>query len=171
MATNDFRYSTSILTKDQLAAIGSVAVESTFCEHLVEVLIWSLSGMDEPQGKYFTQGIQLNNRLDLLTVLGKQKLNDEKEMEEFTKIISQLKLANNDRNSIIHGHWRSKAKNMLMLLAMGPEGFPPATATKRRLNSEPLKFSATQIEATAVKIANLHRELLKFSTVAWNFGA
>lgn len=62
----DRRITTLIFTKDQLAAIGSVVVESTFCEEVVEEIIWGLSKLEPEQGKFFTGPLQMNSRLDLL---------------------------------------------------------------------------------------------------------
>jgi hypothetical protein len=160
----NFMMSTLILTKDQLAAIGSVAIESTYCEKLVEEIIWNLAGLDEDKGKFFTQPIQLSNRLELLSDLGKQKLSDQKEIENFRIIISDLKIATSNRNTIIHGHWSwsETSKDFFTLWREGPEKQPPAAASKRRLKNDPVTFSAADIQDVAVKISRLTAELNSF---------
>lgn len=163
MSDLDSRVSVAILTKDQLAAIGSLAIESTYLEHLVENIIWEISELEPDVGKFFTNGVQLNNRLELLNSIGRQLLKDKGEaLDQFSKLISDLKIANANRNTIIHGYWTHSTKNFLQLLRDGPEKHPPAIATKRRLNSEPIKFSAEDIDAASKQIHELYVNLFNF---------
>ncbi|MGH8803641.1 MAG: hypothetical protein ACREXN_02745 [Polaromonas sp.] len=163
MVRSSVRLSTVILTKDQLAAIGSLAIESTYCEQWVENLIWFLCKLEEPQGKQFTQNIQMKSRLELLCNLGKPLLASESEKTEFVSLISQLKEANNDRNTIIHGSWGTATKNLLTVMREGPENHSPAIVTKRRPNKPPITMQATDIEKAAVRIADLTGQLIQFA--------
>ena len=159
-----FLQSRMILTTKQLASIGSVAVESTNCEMMVEFVIWSLLRLDEEQGKFITQGIQMKNRLELLLNLAKENFGDADELiTEFTGLITQMKAANEKRNIIIHGNWTTQVKNSLALFVNGPEHYPPAIAKKRRLREPSLEFSAELIYATAEEIAALTVRLTSFA--------
>lgn len=154
--------SKTVLTKAQLAAIGHVAVESTYCEYLVEAVIWKLSGMDEEQGKFFTSPLLMGRRLELLADLWKPRFASEpRKMAKLTKLVSGLQTANEDRNAIIHGHWN------MPTLAIGAwmkgARFPAALASKRRLRSSPRQFPATDILATARRISDLTSELWDFA--------
>lgn len=150
-----------VLNKDQLASIGAVAVECTYLDSFVEAIIWSICQLDIKQGKFFTSMMQLDKKLDLLSDLGKQKLTEAK-IKEFTEIISYCKLANNDRNTIIHGTWISADAGLAPLL------FPDDTrkgamAIKRRLRSEALTFSADKVDAVAARLSNAITRLFNFA--------
>lgn len=159
----DYRIVTKILTKDQLAAVGSVAVESTLCEELVESLIWNLAKLTEEQGKFFTSPLNMNSRLELLSSLGKPLLRGDAKRAEFTKLISDLKEANAARNTIIHGKWQTSGVGVIQVMQDGPDQHPPAIVKKRRLNSPPATKSASEIEAIALTLARLTSELDLFS--------
>jgi hypothetical protein len=159
--------SQTILTQEQLAAIGCVAIESTYCEIVVEKLIWQLSGLDDEHGKHFTQNVQLNSRLELLSTLGKMHISDEIHKAEFVKLVSDLKIANTDRNTVIHGSWSSSVRNFLLLWRDGADKHPPAQASKRRPNKEPITTSADKVIEVAQRIANLKRDLLDFAERTW----
>ena len=55
-----------ILTKEQLAAVGSAAIECTYLEQQLELVVWRLSGLDEHRGPQFTANMQLKSRIDTL---------------------------------------------------------------------------------------------------------
>jgi hypothetical protein len=152
-------WSRVVLNKDQLASIGAVATECTYLDQTVETLIWAFSGMEYEQGKFFTSTMQLDRKLDLLSDLGKLKLPAEK-LEQFTKIISDCKLANNDRNVVIHGVWASDIQGLASLIAEEHE--KTASAIKRRLKKEALVFSSSNIEAVEERLSYATRQLYKF---------
>ena len=52
----------------------------------------------------------MNSRLDLMRDLAKPTITDPARLEVFTKLISDLKDANNDRNVVIHGLWNPMPK-------------------------------------------------------------
>lgn len=157
---NDRRLATLILTKDQLAAVGSVAVESTFCEEFVELFIWALLGVRERQGKFLTAPLQMNSRLDLLSSLMKVRLRSATKRLAFTDLISRLREANSERNVIVHGSWEPDGVSAHRVWKDGAEKHPAAIAKKHRLNSPPVTMSATLIEKSALKIAALTWELM-----------
>lgn len=159
----DYRVATLIFTKDQLAALGSVVIESTACEELVESLIWNLSRLTEDQGKFFTSSINMNSRLELLSSLGKPLLRSETKKTEFAKLISDLKEANGARNIVVHGKWQTDGVGILTVMQDGPEKHPPAIVKKRRLNIAPLTRGAAEMEAIALTLASLTSELMSFS--------
>jgi len=149
------------LTKEQCEAIGYVAVESAFLERLVEVLIWGICSLGEAQGKFITDPMRLDKRLDLFGDLAKRKLNNPDRIALLTRIISDLKETNNDRNIIIHGLWFSSDPN-----EKEPSG-KAAIAIKLRPRSEPIRLSGQKIMVTAEKILQLSRELYQFCLKEW----
>lgn len=159
--------SQSILTQEQLAAVGCVAIESTYAEAVIEEVIWDLCGLDEEHGKHLTNGVQMKNRLTLLSSLGKMHLSKEK-TPPFVKIISDLKLSNEDRNTVIHGFWERVAPDgSVAFLEDNPDRNLAAQASKRRLNKDPLKRSAAEVMAIAARIFDLRNELLYFVEDTW----
>ncbi|MDP2451885.1 MAG: hypothetical protein Q8M93_19000 [Polaromonas sp.] len=155
------------LNDKELASIGSVAVESTFCEMDVENTIWKLAGLDNKAGPALTSHLSMAARLDAMRTIGLSRLADEALIQEFTEIISRLSVANNSRNVIIHGHWAPK-NSFLHHLSMNPED-PARTvvATKARKNSKPLEFPSAQIEGTAKELHEARMDLLLFRRRAW----
>jgi hypothetical protein len=143
------------------AAIGMVVIESTYLERHVEFLIWRLCGLDPEQGKLFTTRMQMDSRLDLLRDLAKPKIKDPTKCAVFTKIISDLKVTNNDRNTVIHGLWFAKSKGIFEWET------PTPTATKQRLNRPPLTMSANQIAEVARKISSGAHDLVEFAKKEW----
>ena len=67
--------SEGVLTPEQLQAIGSVAVETTYVEHLLEFLIWKLVGIKEPtRGRYLTDRLGISQKLELVGELGGERI-------------------------------------------------------------------------------------------------
>lgn len=159
----DHRLTTLIFTKEQLAALGSVVVESTACEELVETLIWNLAKLTEDQGKFFTSSINMNSRLELLSSLGKPLLRSEAKKAEFTRLISNLKEANAARNIVVHGKWQTSGVGVLLVMRDGPDKHPPAIVEKRRPNNAPLTRSAAEIKTIALTLGRLTFDLLIFA--------
>lgn len=158
--------SKQILSTEQLAEIGSVAVESTQCEAIVESLIWALSGMRRDVGKHFTHGIQLNNRLELLSTLGKLQLPDS-EQNEFTSIISELKDLNNKRNQVIHGSWGVWYTVRELQALKDPDAPLAPKSMKRRLNTSPLEFSSDALKGLPEAIDSAVLKLCAFASRVW----
>lgn len=159
--------STFVLDLNELAAIGSVAVESTYCEHVVEGIIWDLCRLKEAQGKFLTDRMLLDKRLDLMGDLWRPLLSDSEKSATLTRIVSGLKEANNERNLIIHGHWEMGASiAQIMGMSAKEAAKVRAVATKRRLKSDPVTFSAEKILQTAMRIAELTGELWDFAADA-----
>lgn len=164
----EFLYSEIVLVPEHLAAIGSVAIESSNCERLIENIIWQLLGLEEDQGKFLTKGTQFQSSLELFLNLAKERLGDREDLTAIvTKIKSDIKEAVTDRNVIIHGEWKSPIPNFLALLSNGPAGYPPARAYKRTLNSAPTEFPAEKARDLALRFAHLSDELVQFTVDHW----
>jgi hypothetical protein len=156
-----FMLSRAVLTTDQLASIGAVAIECAYLDQTVERLILRVCGMEHDQGKYFTGTMPLDKKLDLLSDLAKQKLPAEK-IGEFTQIISECKLANNDRNTIIHGIWLAATIRMSTEGRKTPD--PTAEAVKLRLRSAALLFPADKVDHAAERLAEAMYQLNRFAS-------
>lgn len=93
-----------ILDDQQLKSIGTLAVESAFIENNIESMIWFLCDLTTINGRIITTSMQLSARLDLLQTLIKSRV-DQKIQGEFALIASDLRIAIEERNTIIHGLW------------------------------------------------------------------
>lgn len=151
----------AMLPKAYLAAIGCVVIESTFCENLIEHLIWLASGLSGECGKHFTHSINMQGRLDLLAALMKPMLTDE-QLSRFTKIVADIRISNNERNIVVHGRWGTQARDSLQFFSFPPEQHSPALATKKRLNAEPLKMTSDKVQEVANAIARSKQALVDF---------
>lgn len=154
-----------IMTTEQLAAVGSVALESTECEMVVEDLIWKLARLNQESGKLFTQGMQMQNRLEMLLQLGKLNIVQPATLERFTGLISKLKELNGSRNIIIHGSWG--AWYTLAEIRTDPLKVSIPIARKRRPNSPPATLAADKVDAVAIEINEFTQKLYEFSKKEW----
>lgn len=155
----EFLPSELTLSRVQLQAIGSVAVESAYLDFFVEGLIWDICSLDTPTGKCFTKNLQLKGKLELLSDVAKPKIKDKRRLALFTKIISELKEANENRNAIVHGIWAPKTP----ISKKGWLRDHDAIAIKDRLKTGPRLFPVSEIRATAKKLVWGIWALLKFS--------
>ncbi len=153
------------MSAEQLAEIGSIALESTECEVMVESLIWDLAGLDTDAGKLFTHSMQMNTRLETLSSLGKARLSSEDQLNKFAAIISTLKDLNSKRNTVIHGSWGAWVT--LREIAMSPYSTPTPKAIKRRPNKSPVELSAAELQGTPEAIAKATAALRTFAEKAW----
>lgn len=99
-------YAKRVLSKEQLEAIGCIAVESAFLDAFVEHTIWVLSGMNEAVGRLFTTTMTLGPRMDRLGELIEQRVGAEQYKKVFSVLIGDIKHENSRRNDAIHGLWR-----------------------------------------------------------------
>ena len=90
-----------------LAAIGAIAVESTYLERFLDTTIRKLARLSDAVARpVLAKTATMEAKLDLLRELGSIKLQKyPKRHDEFEKIIATLKNANTNRNTAIHGVW------------------------------------------------------------------
>jgi hypothetical protein len=153
-----------VLSSKELAAIGSVAVESTYSDFIIESMIWAICKLRQDQGKFFTSGMMMDRKLELLGDLWKPLLADTPRAK-LTEIISGLKEANNRRNIVIHGEWsypKAVPFSAIRTFMTDPDK-ADSVATKRRLRSEPLQLRSNQVDEVAQRISSLTLQLLTFA--------
>lgn len=94
------------LTRDELAAIGRVVVESAQLEYTVEVLICELTGLTLKQGAIFLAKGMFASKLDVLSNVVTQWLTDSPELlAEAQALISEMGENNAQRTTVVHGVW------------------------------------------------------------------
>lgn len=151
-----------VLTPEQLEAIGCVAIISAYLQNYMERLVWSLCHIKESDGKFLTDRLMVDKLADLLSDIAKPRIETTEKLAIFTEIISKIKEANTERNTIIHGIWLPIIKQ-----EKGKQKIGPGQATKRRLKSDPVYFEAEKIMTTAHKLNKIHHELYEFACNEW----
>lgn len=159
-------FSRQLLTTEQLASVGCVAIESTYLEAELEELLWKLAGMDEARGVHFTRNMQMKSRIEMLWTLGRQRLPEGGEgLDELKRLTERLKEVNVERNTVIHGYWNVDAQDVRSFRSWRRQNVDertPAFAEKRNIGKLPTKFSAANIEAVSEKIGSLRFMLTTF---------
>lgn len=88
------------------AKIGRVAAEWARFEHLLDLIIWGLSGVDGPVGAAITaQMLGSTNRLKSVIALGMLKKLKKQTIEAVTKLLRVSYDPGDARNRIVHDSW------------------------------------------------------------------
>ena len=156
-----------ILTRDQLAAVGAVAIECTYLEQQLELVIWRLSGLDEYRGPQFTANMQFKSRVEAFQALGRMVLPETVDAD-FQSLIRELHECAIQRNHVIHGTWVAGADEILEIWADGAETHPPANAVKKPKYKPAQTMAATDIETVACRIATARERLGRFYEEHWS---
>lgn len=157
--------SKSVLTTEQLAAIGSIAVESAYLEDFVDFMIAWLAGLPDEQLSILIPRAMLDGKLDILRNLGIIKLRSKRRKEEFQQIIAKLKELNSQRNIAVHGNWQSKEMHRLSDIGKGiPVQIGNAEARGKKQNSV---LHASKLQTVAISIADYREKLFHFCFDTW----
>ena len=134
-----------MLTAEQRAAIGTVAVETTYLEFAMERLIRRLLGINEhAHAGVLTERLGITQKLDALHELGRTRLSDEKQRAEWSKYVSKVRDLVDKRNLIIHGIW---------LLPQASRIYPNPQPSAVRLRAKGIRtFEAGDIQSMAAEI-------------------
>ena len=149
-------------------AVGSIAIESAYLERFIETMLYALTKLKRDMGYPIVEAGMIGSKIDLLTQVGKVKLAKRKRrLKQFTELISNIKQANTDRVTAVHGLWLPEHHNYLRMITLGQSKIP-ARASKRNKDGTP---DTTLDEGRAAKIAErisqLHQELHDFAEQAW----
>lgn len=146
----------SIIAPDSehLAAIGRVAVQWTFVERSIEMLVWELAGLRQPHSQAVTTHLQTLALLNMAKTLLNQRFPGTP-LEERLKVI--LNLVGSElrpkRNKVVHGVW-------------GPTGTPDKISITETTARGVYKFkvgeemSAQDILEIAAEIDKAHLQLI-----------
>jgi len=165
---SDCAFSRQLLTVEQLASVGCVAIESTYLEAELEEVLWKLAGMDEARGLLFTRNMQMKSRIEMFWTLARQRLVEDEDVEglaELKTLVEWLKEANVERNTVIHGYWNIDAQDERSFQTWRRQNVDersPAFAEKRQIGRPPTTFSAARIEEVSEKIGSLRSMLTSF---------
>jgi len=143
----------SVLSTDQLAAIGCIAVESAYLEDTVETIIYNLSGLTREKGEIFIDKFMLDSKLNLLKELSIIKFKSKKRKLFLSELIGEIKSANSERIIAIHGLWTQDINALL-----SGHGAKAMRSNSRR----PASLSAHKLEDVAKRISDGHYELCMY---------
>lgn len=159
------------LSEAVLASIGAVAVESSYLENTLAVLVWHLLSITQPQGHLVTDDMRLQtvtNLFERLAVLHlEEKFKDDPgnlakgtaEIKGQGSLTSRIHAAATDRNLAIHGYWFDYPP------AGGGEPNPLVlrTTKKPRDGSLPRARDAKWLDALAMEFYEIRNDLNTFS--------
>lgn len=148
-----------ILTQSQLAAVGCVAIESTYLEQEAAIIIWSLLGTDAERGHQVTVALSSTARFELISTLLKQRDLPPQIADAAAKLFARIRAANGQRNTIIHGDWTTSVKNFFLLMRDGADKHPPAKATNNT-RRDSTSITADQIMTVARELSECRTELV-----------
>lgn len=151
-----------------LIAIGSIAAESAYLERFVETLIYRLTKLTREMGYPIVEAGMLGSKLDLLTQVGRVKLNGKEIVStQFSDLMSRIKHANSERILAVHGVWLHEHENFLKAIMEGLSA-PPVVALKRNKDGKPdTKLEKKNALLAAKQISDLHHDLHEFATRNW----
>lgn len=151
------------LTTEQLAALGSIAMESAYLEDLVDMLIGEITKLSDEQLRAILPGAMLAAKLDILKNLAVLKLKSKSKQQKISSIIAELKHLNGQRTIAIHGQWQSLQKFTLADIANGLAiEIGNAEATHVRGNKQPAKLNAGKLQDIADGISEYRDQLFHF---------
>lgn len=156
--------SQTILSQEQLAALGTVVAESTYLETFVDLMIGALTGLKEDKRRLLLDKAMLQAKLEILAELGAMKLKSKRRKKTFAKLIAELKANNAERVTAVHGIWLPNItadalpEQLKQLLT-------PGSAVARHPRGP--RMSATTLTKLAEKISNGKWDLVDFHTKVW----
>lgn len=113
----------SVLTDDQLKALGQTAAVSAWAEWALEHFIAGLCRLPRLKVEIIMERKMINDKFEALRLLGRMALKSDSKREEFSRLIGLAQEANKERNVMIHGVWHrddwTDSKNYLRVLLGG----------------------------------------------------
>ena len=164
--------SPNTLTNKVLASIGAVAVESSYLENTLVVMIWHLLSVTQKQGHLITDDMHLKTLSELFKQLALQHLEEKWKVDPenlkvgtdqvtgHDSLCSRITEATRKRNLAIHGFWfdyrRDKHSSELIPLVL-------KTTKKPKDGSPPKAEDASWLDALAQELRQIRNDLGTFS--------
>lgn len=156
------------LTTEQLAALGSIAMESAYLEDLVDMLIGEIAKLSDAQFRALLPGAMLAAKLGILNDLAILKLKSKAKKEKISSIITNLKHLNSQRTTAIHGQWTSLERLSFADIAKGASfTVGNAEAIHVRGKKQPSKLHASRLQDIADGISEYRDQLFHFCLQSW----
>jgi hypothetical protein len=141
--------------RDQLEAIGMVAVEWAYLESVIEAAIWNLAGIySENTGAAITTHLGVPPRLDMLMTLFRLARGDGDEANQLDKMCKTIRgNLSSQRGEAVHTRWVEGDHGSPMMYTVRARG---------RLERSKKDRSAAKLQETAAAIAEQSTELRRF---------
>jgi hypothetical protein len=97
--------SETLLSDEQLRAVGCLALEATHLEIYIEAIIRGLCEFDENKSKVFLDRLMIGAKTDIMRDLIWPIVRDTPQGNEFKVIYDDIKDLIAKRNTVIHGDW------------------------------------------------------------------
>jgi hypothetical protein len=153
------------LTRENLATIGAVVVESASLEYSIETLICSLLKLSLKQGAIFLSKGMFASKLETLKLAAEQQLADRPEiLAELKDLISTMAANNTERTTVVHGMWSnidaSLSKGLLSLVFKDEyDAIKVArlTGATRTVSMEKVRALVQKLKTTERDLSKLHK--------------
>jgi hypothetical protein len=159
------------LTGGQLAAIGSIAVESACLENLVETLIRDMTKVPDEVLREMLSGAMLAKKLKIFKEVVSLKTKSKSKKQEFAKTIDRLEHLNSQRTIAVHGQWKSLQKfTSFADFANGLQlemGNAEATLPPRREKKQSPRLQAKNLQQIADEIGECSDKLFLLALDDW----
>lgn len=159
------------LTGEQLAAIGSITVESAYLESLVETLIREMTKVPDEVLRVMLPGAMLAKKLEIFKEIVSLKTRSKSKKQAFVKIVGRLEELNMKRTIAVHGQWKSLQKfTSFADFANGLQieiGNAEATLTPRRGKKQSPRLHADDLQQIADEIGDCRDELFLLALDDW----
>ncbi len=159
----------NILTTEQLAALGEIAVESAQLENTVELMIQVVLKIGPEEFEELIKGRMLGAKVDVLKVCGQAKLAGKKQKKRrgrFTAIIDHIKFLISQRAIAIHGLWGPEGGKLGDLIAMMSGQWEPGTAEAKHKKGA---MKSAQVQKLADEFHQANSDLWKLIRDIWIF--
>lgn len=170
MSAPPLMLSVMFCNRELLAAIGSIAAESTYLEQTVEDAITRLSGLPS-DGVSCIMPTMIGGKLDLLLHLGKARLRTKSRRQQFSDLMSHIKNSNTERILAVHGVWEPQNDSGQHPGIINALRYPTTfkmVATKAAKGAKgSAKLDEDRAWKVAMAIAEGHGKLRDFTQEAW----
>lgn len=151
----------TVLSREQLEALGLLVGEFARLESTLDMLIMSLASLSSAQYAAFMRGKMLGAKLDVLKELGLQKLQSRRKRTLFTDLVDEAARLNGERTVAVHGLWKPKGEFTLGNITLGfNTGESEAVHRKGRLKAE-------RLGQLVNKLYEAHSQLYRFWKNTW----
>ena len=157
------------LSEDQLAAIGSIAVESSYLESSIDEIICRIAHFDDDLASVFMPNAMMGHKITIIKSLAARSLKTKKKkLSQFTQLMEKVASINSERVAAVHGLWEpppSRPSGMMAFFNNLPPDWQATAKNPRKQNAQPLQ--AARLEHIAAEISKLHLVLHYFALKEW----
>jgi hypothetical protein len=106
MGSDRLLLSQSVLSQEQLAALGCLAFEAAHLESFIDSIIQDICGFDDARQTLFVGAWMLDKKVETLKSLLKPFTEETEHAQDLARIYADIKHLNTQRNTSVHGSWQ-----------------------------------------------------------------